>query len=347
MPRKRISEDELRRLYLDEQQTQREIAEQFGITQTSISRLLKKYGIETRGAFGTNNAVVTQTYDISVDELRRLYEEEKLTQIEIAERLGCSYAAVQRRMYKHNIISRSKVEINHMRYDTFRRDFDGDDQLKAYMLGFCKGDIHVWVRDKNSETIRLMSSTTKDEQETLFRELFEPYGHIYVNRTGERKIARMVAFVNLTFDFLREEKDQIPDWVLADEETFLAFFAGYVDAEGSIGVYNGYAVFKLDTGDKNIIFQSYERLQEAGILFAAPTMTAPKGFIRNSGLPYNQDMWRLKTLGKSTLLALFERIKPYLRHKKRIDDMHKAIANVNERNTRSVQRRKNNETTNQ
>jgi predicted transcriptional regulator len=337
MTKYNVPEDVLRQLYLEEGLTQKEIGGRFGCDQPTISWYLKKYKIPTRGAFGGNQPVKTEDYEIDIEVLKQLYFEEKLTQDEIAERLGCSKAAIQRRMYKYNIQSRNGSEANLLKRGSHRADFDGDDCLKAYMLGFCKGDVHVWVRDKGSETIRLMTNTTKGEQRDLFVSLFEPYGHIYVN--DDKKYIHLAAYVNMTFSFLLDEKDHIPEWVIADEEVFFAFFAGYCDAEANIGVYNGYAVLKLDSCDKNIIFSCHEMLAKVDFVFAAPTICALKGQTDKNGISYNKDMWRLKTLAKATLLAVFNRISPYLRHAKRIDDMHKAIENINERNSRQKGKR--------
>src|SRR5688572_7224894 len=112
MTKRTIPEDVLRKLYLEEQLTQKEIGERFGCDQSMISWYLKKYKIQTRGAFGSNKPVQTEDYEIDIEVLKQLYFEEKLTQGEIAERLGCTKAAIQRRMYKHNIQSRSGSQAN-------------------------------------------------------------------------------------------------------------------------------------------------------------------------------------------------------------------------------------------
>jgi hypothetical protein len=122
--------------------------------------------------------------------------------------------------------------------------------------------------------------------------------------------------------------------VLADQEIFFAFFAGYVDAEAHIGVHSGYAVFKLDSCDKSILFQSYEMLCKAGISVPAPSICAPRGYTNKHGHRYHNDMWRLKVGAKSSLLLLFERISPYLKHAKRIRDMKAAIENIKNRNAK-------------
>lgn len=273
--------------------------------------------------------------DIPEDVLQKLYFEEKLTQKEIGKQLGCSYGAIQRRMKKLGFVARSKSEIGFDRqvHNSMRRDFDGTIYEKAHMLGFCKGDVHPWVRDRNSQTIRLMTATTKPEQIELFQNLFSPYGHVYISKPDSRGAIHMGAYVNLSLSFLLDRADDIPDWVLDDEEVFFAFLAGYSDAEAHIGVHNGYAIFKIDSYDKNIILKSYAMLQESGITGPMPWMIAAKGSRAESSI-YRSDMWRLQVSAKASLLILFERISPYLKHAKRIRDMEAATGNIHERNNR-------------
>lgn len=62
--------------------------------------------------------------EIPEEVLKRLYIEEKLSQSEIAHRLGCSLAAIQRRMKKHGISSRSKSDANFLRYQSQRYHYE-------------------------------------------------------------------------------------------------------------------------------------------------------------------------------------------------------------------------------
>jgi len=271
--------------------------------------------------------------DIPEDILRKFYLEEKLSQYQIAERLGCSQVAVWRRLKKYNIPLRSRAEANILFSKYERHDFDGDDQLKAYMLGFCKGDVHVWVREEKSQTIRLYTATTQIEQVRLFQRLFTPYGGVYVSKPDTRNALHMSAYVNRSsMSFLLHREDCIPDWILGEQETFFAFFAGYCDAEAHIGVHAGYAVFKVDSYDKNILQQSYEKMLQAGIIFPKPSICRVQGTVDSCGSPYRQDMWRLKTASKLYMMLLFDRIAPYLKHEKHIRHMYAAIENINSRN---------------
>jgi hypothetical protein len=281
-----------------------------------------------------------QPADIPEDVLKRLYLDERLSIVAAAQQLGCSRGAVQRRLKKLGIATRSKSEAGLLASPYHRCDFDGDEYEKAYLIGFCKGDIHAYVRGKTSETIRLLSATTKSEQIELFQSLFAPYGHVSVSNPDQRGAVHMNAFVNLSMDFLLDRSDSIPVWVLDKVDYFMAFFAGYVDAEAHIGVHNGYAVFKLDSCDKNIILQSYQMLCAIDeIVVPAPSICAAKGYKNKNGHAYAEEMWRLHVGAKSSLLVLFENLRPYLRHKKRIQDMEAAIQNIHTRNQKQRQKR--------
>lgn len=290
---------------------------------------MKKYGIVTR----------MQSPNVSEHDLRRLYFEEKLTQAEIAIQLGSSQGAIYRLMKKLGITTRNHLESKLSKHQTQRAAFNGDLCEKAYLIGFRTGDLHVWIRDKNSQTIRVMTNTTKEEQRKLFLTLFEHYGHVYISPRSKTGATSMAAYLDMSFDFLLPRHEYIPEWILEHPENFFAFFAGYCDAEAHIGVHGGYAVFKVDSYDKGILFQSYDVLLAQEIKLQTPKICRKQGHIGTNGFACRADMWRLMTNGKSTLLALFGRLRPYMKHPKRIQDMQTAIENIAERNKKKYAKR--------
>jgi len=280
--------------------------------------------------------------DIAEAELRRLYEEEKLSQREVAKALGCSQTTVWSKMQEYGIQARSLAEaqIIAQGHAALSHDFNGDLKEKAYLIGFCKGDGHVEMCNENGLTIKVECGSTKLEQIELFVDLFSPYGYIYTKRRKRGQI-EAIAFLNLSFAFLLNLEDNIPDWILADSEAFFAFLAGYCDAEGHIGISRGRARFQLQSYDRNILHQAHAALLTAGIEFPRPRIGVPKGYIDKRGVKYHQDYWCLQTEAKASLLKLFERMGPYLRHAKRIQSMQAAIRNIEERNARSMIRQSN------
>jgi biotin operon repressor len=326
-----IAEETLRELYIDKQMSQRQIAKHLDCSLTAVQAKMRLYGMSLRSVAET--MALRDDLVIPFEELRRLYIDEKRTQKQIAEHFGCSQQAIQRHMKKLNLEARDTSEANMLRNDSFRRDFDGSLSLKAYMLAFCKGDTHPWIRDPKSQTVRIMTSTTKQAQIDLFQNLFSPYGHVYIGQPDTRDATHMAAFINLSFKFLLYKEDNIPDWVLEDEEAFFGYLAGYTDAEGHITVSGGYAMFKIDTYDQNIILTCAAMLNRLGIKTSTPFISTKQGTITGQGHAYRKDMWRLHIGGKSALLLLFNRLRPYLRHATRIEQMNAAIANIEHRNT--------------
>ncbi|MFQ5855076.1 MAG: hypothetical protein ACE5LU_05470 [Anaerolineae bacterium] len=86
--------------------------------------------------------------------------------------------------------------------------------------------------------------------------------------------------------------------------------------------------------DKNIILKSHAKLAALGIKFPKPYIDRKQGTVscRRRGGIYHQDRWLLETKRKASLLQLFKRIEPYLKHAKRRRDMMKAIENIRWRN---------------
>ncbi len=328
-----IAEDVLRRMYCDEKLSVGKIAKHFDCTIATVKKRMVGYAIPLRST--AEALAIRDNLSMTAEALRQLYVEEKLSQSAIAARYGCSQVAIKRHMAKYGITARGRAEANLLHNHSFRRDFDGPLSLKAYMLGFCKGDVHPWVRGEQSETIRLMTATTRQAQIDLFHGLFSPYGHLYLSQPDTRQATHMAAHLNFSFRFLLDREDSVPEWVLADEEAFFGFLAGYTDAEGHIGHYGEYATyFKIDTYDKNIIHTCATTLQAYGISTSTPCITAHQNSVHKNGHRYHQDMWRLHVSAKAALQTLFGRLQPYLRHATRIQQMQAALEHIAYRNSR-------------
>jgi hypothetical protein len=188
--------------------------------------------------------------------------------------------------------------------------------------------------NEGGQTIVISCGSTKREQIELFISLFSPYGHVHKRKPGKSGQIDVEAYLNMSFAFLLDLPDAIPTSVLADPEAFFAFLAGNIDAEGCIGIYNGRARFCLGSCDKNILHQTYFTLTKMDIKCPKPRITRPKGYVDKDGHKLHRDLWRLEIYRRDSLIKLFERIGPYLRHPKRIKDMKAAIRNIEERNAR-------------
>jgi uncharacterized protein YjcR len=90
MPKRiQIEKNELRRLYEDKGLGIVAIAERYGCSPTTISNRLRECGISVRSSR-------FQSCHISADELRHLYETERLPLHEIATRLGVSISTIHK-----------------------------------------------------------------------------------------------------------------------------------------------------------------------------------------------------------------------------------------------------------
>ena len=277
---------------------------------------------------------------ISEAELRRLYEEEGSSQREIAQVFSCSQGTVWKRMQLYGIATRSLAEaqIASKGHAHLRHDFSGDIYEKAYLIGFGRGDLYCLMPHENSQTIVVQCGSTRPEQVELFKNLFASYGHVWIGNPDKRGAVQMAVYLNMTFAFLLDLEDAIPDWILGDDETFLAFLAGYVDAEGHVGT-GAKALCRIASYDKNILHQSHAVLLKLGVACPPPWIETPAGYVTADGYSYRQDYWCLNIAAKSSLLLFLDLIDPYLKHAGRRQDMEKARANIKARNLKERERR--------
>ena len=79
-----------------------------------------------------------------------------------------------------------------------------------------------------------------------------------------------------------------------------------------------------------ILRQSHQQLADLGIK-SILRLERPKGFIDRRGIVNNGDFWRLTINCKGSLWKLFNFIGPYVKHKKRLSDLEKALDNLRRR----------------
>ena len=121
-----------------------------------------------------------------------------------------------------------------------RKPFDGTDEDRAYLLGLRHGDLSAskpW-----RDVVRVSTSTTHPAMAELFHSLFEPYGHVYQDPRYKKDTKsyewNLCTIVDNSFEFLLEDKASVWGWVSRKDSTLLAYLAGVLDAEGSIGIYS-------------------------------------------------------------------------------------------------------------
>jgi hypothetical protein len=266
---------------------------------------------------------MVQRTSILCEELYTLYFEKQLTFAEIAQQFDCSPVTVHKRLKACGFQARHS---GGSLFEYPKKDFNGSLCDKAYLIGLRLGDLHV---EKGNWAIRIRCTSTHQEQIDLIRDLFSDYGGIWISKPRAKRGTAITVHLNRSFDFLLPRDDNIESWILSDNTLFAAFWAGYIDAEGSFIVGRGRAYFKVDSGDKGILYQAWARLSNMGIIFPEPKLIRPAGtWIHQFQLASHRDLWRLATERKATLIQLFNILSPYLRHGKRIRAMEAARANV-------------------
>lgn len=344
--RETVSEAKLRELYLTQGLTVAEISAQLHISPSTIRRRLSDLGIAARSR-GPKGSRLLPHGEINEQLLRQLYLEQKLSIPQIAEQCGWGRETVRLKMLEYNIPIRSFSQatlVQHGTWDEYH-DFSGDEREKAYLIGFRTGDLHVRREHEGSEVIRVSCTSTKPEQIELIEQAYGKYGHIIrgvewrVSLKGLLKCLKINVSLNQTFDFLFDDLDHVPAWILADPNLFLAFFGGFTDAEGSFHLQKykdsvDRGRFSLKNTDVYILEQSHSMLSAMGIrpssitkVYDAGRQTSKRGVFATKAL------WEFAVENKESVLRLIELLSPFLRHEKRRADMEHVRQNVEWRNS--------------
>lgn len=264
---------------------------------------------------------------ISKNDLIKHYYKEKKSKYTIGKMFNCSFKTVLNRMREYNMepLSRSVIQ---SKYD--KKNFSENLLEKAYLIGFRLGDLNIYKTTENSEVIVARCHTTVIDQVDLMKNLFSKYGKVTFNYNTKSKSYHINCFLNESFSFLLPKKDRIEKWIIENNLYMASFAAGYIDAEGNIGVYDTRARFKIDSYDKYIIFQLYKWFYKNKIICPEPQKIGIQNQIYNSklGYKYNKDLWRVRVSKQESLIKLFRIIKPCIKHKKRMEDLNKCIMNL-------------------
>lgn len=344
-PRTHLSDEELRDLYLAQGLTMTEIAARLNVGESTIRRKLAVLGITSR-ARGPKGSRLLPHQELTESLLRQLYLEEKLSIPQIAEQYGWGRETIRLRLIEYNIPIRTFSQAHLVQHNTWHEyhDFSGDPIEKAYMLGFRLGDLNVRREHVSSEVLRLSCSSTRIEQINLIQRLFQPYGHVNINRKLKLAINGMVEHgitcsVNQSFEFLLDYSSNVPGWILNDDTIFLSFFAGLADAEGSFHLIthtNRLPVgkFGIKNTDKALLEQCHTKLWLLGIRCSSITKVYDAGHQTSKrGVFATKTLWAFNIENKESVLLLIQRLAPFLKHEKRRADMARVRENVEWRNS--------------
>lgn len=264
--------------------------------------------------------------------LKNLYLTEKKGSYEIAKILNCSPSHIRNKLWELGI-SRSVQEAKSLTKPRYPRSaFSENLTEKAYLIGFRLGDLYATKTHPNSPTIRVGTNSTKEAQLLLVENLFSKYGHVKRNNRDKNGAIHIRAFVNNSFNFLLPKEDKIDNWILKNQGYFIAFLAGYADAEATFCICGDDGIFSIKTQDKNILFTIWRKLNDMGILCKKPSIFRIAGSVDYRGIKNNKDAYIFTVCRKDSLLKLIRLLRPHLKHKKRIKDMSKVELNINGRN---------------
>jgi len=324
-----ISKKDLRESYEIKKLSTCQIAKKFEISHATVLNRMKKFKIPRRSKLGTRKPVI-----VPMQTLKELYLNRKLSQTQIARKMKCSLCAIQKLMKKYRIKSRTLSE-SQMKYP--KHNFSGNLIEKAYLIGFRLGDLKV-VPAKLQ--IQIDCSTSRPEQIELIKNLFRKYTKVRVKQARFIKrqlIADIRCLLNKSFNFLLPKQDKIESWIFKNPKLFFAFLAGYIDAEGHIFVRLlqkskiPTAGLQVQSYDKNILQQIWRKANELNIKCPKPLLAKPKGYEAKPGVKNKKDLWRLSVNRKGALLKLFTNLKLYIKHKKRKQDLCRALHNIQSR----------------
>lgn len=313
MKQAKIEKAELERLYVSKSLSTYSIGDIYKCDPKTVYRYLKIYGIQTRPKI---------KIDLSKTELERLYHVENKSLKVIAKEYGYSAPGVLKKFKEFGVNRRSISEAG-TKHPKF--DFGGSEEDKAYLIGFRLGDLGVRERPG---LLYISSGTTKAAQIKLLKNLFTPYGPVWVGSAGKSGARNISCSLNKSFSFLLPKHPNIPSRIIKSDPCFFSFFAGYTDAEGNFAIPNGRACLRIRSYDIGILSDMHRGLFRRGI---TSTFSLERKAGIYSGTKQNKDCWRLAVAHREELCKLLRILLPLLRHEKRKEDARSAMDNVTER----------------
>lgn len=295
-------------MYLVQNLSTYKIAKKIGCDPKTVYYWLQKHKIKTRPI---NKGPISQQM------LSNLYVDKKMSLKQIGNLYHMSPSGILKRIRKTTIKTRETWEVN----TGIKKPFAGNNNERAYLIGFRIGDLGIRQSSLKTKMILVGSNTTKKDQIQLMTKLFENYSKVWVGNPNKKGVMSFSTILHPSFSFLLPKQDDIERWITKNDKLMTSFVSGYIDAEGSFGVYNNRGKFRLGSYDKNILRLIHLWLLKLKIK-SIFELERPK----KTG--QNQDFWRITINDASTLHKFYNLIYINLRHKKRITDFDKVEENV-------------------
>jgi len=321
-----ISKNGLKDLYEKKKLTTYEIADIYYCCQGTIWKRLEEYGIR-RLPNGRRSFVISKS------KLKDLYIKQRLFSRRIAKIYGCAYSTIDYKIREYGFPVKTLAAAH---ITTLRKNFDGNKTDKVYLIGFAMGDLRVRKKYPNSETINVDCGSTKKAQINLISKLFKPYGRIWISKPNKKGATQIECFLDDSFNFLLKKRILMDSWILKDKKYFIAFLAGFTDAEGCISINKkqNQAYYFLGNYNKNLLSQIREYLIRNKIRCSKLTESKTKGKLCFDKYFHNENYWQFGIYSKGSLLALFDLIGSFLKHSGKKKDMRIAKENIKLRNKR-------------
>ena len=212
-----------------------------------IAKLVKeKYGIRlgketvrrylsTLIKLRSKKEVMTMKRGTFLDEkaIIRLYTKEKLSLKQIAQKFKASPSGIKWLLLKNRVKLRKKLEGLRLRIGKYKKPpFNGSKEERAYLIGLVLGDLAV--RENSRFTLEVNTSTTHEAMIKLLVKTFSKHTDGIVWYLDDKKGFRFYAYLDKSFEFLLKAKRDVKIIDKFDGKEFLAFLAGFFDAEGCI-----------------------------------------------------------------------------------------------------------------
>jgi len=321
-----LNKEELERLYWRNGLSTHKIAMLFSINPQMVRYLALKYGIKLRPP----KSIQKKKYNVSKKLLENLYLKQKLPMTKVAEKLGIkAHSTVVLKLLQCSIPLRTMSEVK-TKYP--RIPFSTDQNEKAYMIGLRAGDVSCF---KSFHRVIVSTSTTHPAQVDMIKDVFEKYSHvnafIHKDKRGIKEF-HVQCGLHHSFDFLLNKPNEIPNWILNNDNIFYYFLAGYSDCETNWDISkkdkNSIKIeFNLRTNDMTISEQIHSKLISEGFN-SKFGVYVKKGKKATYGT-YTKDMYFVRLYRKQDTIRLAKIILPLSQHKEKIGRM-KLICSLKE-----------------
>ena len=317
----KFTEKQLKDLYLKQKLSLTQIGKKFNCDSTNILYWLKKFNIKRRPAY-------FRKVDIPKEVLYDLYWNKNWTTQQIADKYRIKYGrSILKKFKKAGIPSKT---VSQATTKKFKADFIGDSKERAYFIGLRAGDFHVkWAR----KSIRVQTSTTHTALVELLKDSFKKYGEIrkYYSKNKARQDEWFIyTDLNQSFKFLLKKPEEIPSYILENEDNFYNFLTAYMDCEGNWHFTKSHDIhsrftFRLRTGDKLILKNIKEKLESMGYktVFSLDTK---KGF-KSPYAQFKRDIYGLVINRKEDISRLIKNLLPLSKHSEKIRKMKFILKN--------------------